>query len=184
MENSYKSKCTAAVIAALCLFMKPALAQEQDYHTQYNQDYKTAVGIRAGLPFGVTFKAKTGKTTAFEGIMGTYGGGNFNLTGLLEFSRGTKVKGLRVYAGPGAHFNYFNDLRYYRYYYFNSKEHVIYASYPERYFSMGVDGIFGVEYTFKDAPVNVSFDMKPTFDMGRYDAVFFMDAAISIRFVF
>jgi len=47
------------------------------------QDYKTSVGLRAGLPYGLTAKHFLSKTNAVEGILASSWGG-FVITGLYE----------------------------------------------------------------------------------------------------
>jgi hypothetical protein len=37
--------------------------------TGYGQDYKTALGLRAGLPYGVTVRHFINKENALEGIL-------------------------------------------------------------------------------------------------------------------
>lgn len=142
-----------------------------------------ALGLRAGLPTGVSLKFNPMASRSAELIVGSYGRGNFNVTGLYEFQKPiNNVKGLSFFAGPGVHFNYFRDIGHYRYYYWNGDGRVNYVRYNESYVTAGVDVIVGLDYSFDDFPLMVGIDIKPAFDIGRYDAVFFMDAALNLRF--
>jgi hypothetical protein len=142
---------------------------------------QVAVGLRAGLPTGVSLKLNPTKSRAIELIAGSYGRGNINITGLYEFQKQIgDVDGLTFYAGPGLHFNYFNDIYYYYYRNYKSRYDVDYGR--GGYATAGVDGVFGIEYKIPDFPMSVGADLKPAIDIGRYTTVFYMDAALNIRF--
>ncbi len=142
-----------------------------------------AVGLRAGLPTGISLKLNPMKKGAFEFIVGTYGRGNLNITGLYEFQKQISgIEGLMFYAGPGLHINFQSDVRYYRYYRYNNNRYYDVTYGNGSYISAGADAIFGIEYKIPDFPMSVGADLKPAIDIGRYDAVFFIDGALNIRF--
>jgi len=124
------------------------------------QDYSSAIGLRGGTYGGVTFKHNMSKGTAFEALLSTDWGG-YNLTGLYEIEKPAfDVKGMRWYYGVGAHVG--------NYYYST--------------LSIGIDGIIGLEYTFKELPINLSIDYKPAYNLTGYTHFWGGDGAFSIRY--
>lgn len=143
------------------------------------QDYKNAIGIRAGYPTGITFKHfMGGGPRAFEGIFSFYRYG-FSATALIEKHSASAfdVPRLNWYYGGGGHIGTFNDYpyRYYRKY----KDYVP----GDRYLSLGVDGIIGIEYNLKEIPINFSLDLKPSINLFAYPD-FWIDPGLSIRYCF
>lgn len=124
------------------------------------QSYNSAIGLRGGLFGGVTYKHMLGSSAGFEGILQTdwYG---FNLTGLYEIHKPAfDVRGMRWYYGAGAHV----------------------GNYYSSHLSIGIDGIIGLEYTFKELPINVSVDYKPAYNLTGWSGFWGSDAAFSIRY--
>ena len=135
------------------------------------QDYKTGIGLRAGLPSGLTLKHFVNRNAAFEGLLTTRWQG-FDITGLYEIqNRAFDVAQLSWYYGGGAHIGFYNG----RYTYW--------GTYGTAYTVFGIDGIIGLEYTFSELPVNVGIDFKPVFNLIGYTGVW-SDGALSVRFVF
>ncbi len=125
------------------------------------QDYKSAIGLRGGWYNGVTYKHNMSQSRAFEALLATdwYG---FNLTALYEIENPAfDVSGMRWYYGIGGHVGN---------YYKNSQ------------LSFGVDAIIGLEYTFKELPINVSVDYKPAWNLTGGTGFWGADAAFSIRY--
>lgn len=148
----------------------------------YSVKAQVAIGLRGGLPAGISFKTSPLGSRSFEFIVGTYGSGNINLTALYEFQKEIAgVDGLIFYAGPGLHINFQNDIRYYRYYRYNRGIYEVRYG-TGSYVSGGVDAIFGIDYKIPDFPISIGADLKPAIDIGRYDAVFFVDGALNVRF--
>lgn len=140
-----------------------------------------AVGLRLGLPTSISLKINPMESRAVEILAGSYGHGNINVTGLYEFQKQiADVDGLLFYAGPGVHFNYYNDVYYYYYRRYRSRYDVAYGR--GSYASAGVDAIFGIEYKIPDFPMSVGVDLKPAIDIGRYTTLFYVDGALNIRF--
>jgi hypothetical protein len=115
------------------------------------QEYKNAIGLRLGVYNGITFKTHLNEKAAIE-VYGTarFGSGfrYFTVTGLYEL-RGDlgETKGLGWYAGGGPTLtNYSID-----------------GFVSSGYTAIGITGIAGLEYTFADAPINLSLDWSPTF---------------------
>jgi hypothetical protein len=112
-------------------------------------DYRTAVGVKF-WPGALTIKHFIKDDAALEGLLNFWGHG-FRFTGLYEFHGDiNSAPGLKWYVGPGAHIGFYND-GYWR------NDHY----YDKGSASFGVDGILGLEYKFKGAPIAVSLDVNP-----------------------
>lgn len=136
------------------------------------QDYKTSIGLRAGLPYGLTIKHFTNDVNAFEGILASRWGG-FVLTGLWEHERWTgEYPGLNWFWGLGAHLGSWNAGLNPR---FNDTYNGV---------VIGADAILGLEYTFDEIPLNISLDLLPTINLIGYTGWGGINSAISIRYVF
>ncbi len=136
------------------------------------QDYKTALGLRAGYPYGVTVKHFIGKYDALEGILaGSYGG--LVITGLYEREQWTgKYPGLNWFYGGGAHIGFWDQ----------GKNPHVDTGYNGSVF--GIDGVLGLEYTFDEIPLNLSLDVLPSvnlFGSTGWGGIF---GGLSVRYVF
>ena len=139
------------------------------------QSYHTGVGLRfGGLTSGLTVKHFITNKSALEGIL-SVGRKSFLITGLYEMHAPVdNSNAFKVYYGIGGHLGFFQDGGGY---YYNSNR--IYTSSTVA----GIDGILGLEYKFKDAPVNIGFDFKPFVDFFNGNTVYF-DGGLSIRYTF
>lgn len=136
------------------------------------QDYKTSLGLRAGLPYGVTLKHFLSKYNAFEGILASSYQG-FVVTGLWENERWTgHYPGFNWFWGVGAHVGFWDAG--------NN------PNLPKSYSGsvIGVDGVLGIEYTFDEIPLNLSLDLLPTIDLIGYTGWGGINGGLSIRYVF
>jgi len=136
------------------------------------QDYKTSLGLRAGVPYGLTVKHFLNKTNALEGILaGRYGG--FVVTGLWENEYWTgKYPGLNWYWGLGANVGFWGTGENP-----NLEE-------TESGATVGGNGVLGLEYTFDEFPLNLSIDIMPTINLFSSSVWFEVNGAVSIRYVF
>ncbi|MRG45573.1 hypothetical protein GFS24_10630 [Chitinophaga sp. SYP-B3965] len=146
-------------------------------------DYKTAIGVRVN-PWIIGFTAKhfIQGPHAIEGIVSHYFGSgdrdvtNVTLTGLYEYTWNVFGKSeWNMYAGGGAHVGFWRD----RYYDNNGRKEY------DTEANVGLDGIFGVEYTFKKIPLNLSGDIKPFFNFnGGHDFIGEQLLGVSARYTF
>ncbi|HVN56759.1 MAG TPA: hypothetical protein VMT63_00540 [Bacteroidales bacterium] len=137
------------------------------------QDYKTSLGIRAGLPYGATIKHFLDKTDALEGILASRWGG-LVVTGLYEKESWTgHYPGLNWYWGAGAHVGFWSNSD-------NPNLTKNYSGGPV----LGADGVLGLEYTFDQIPLNLAADLLPTVNLIGYTGWGGLNFAISIRYVF
>ena len=156
-----------------------ASAQKRSSATDAN--YSTALGLRVN-PFLIGFTAKhfiTGPH-AIEGLITTNVSTNRNVTftGLYEYHwQFTKMKEFLMYAGGGAHVGAYDRYDYYTDGYFRDGDGT--------YVTGGLDGIFGVEYTFPKIPLVVSADVKPYFNFNGGARHFGEDlVGLSARYIF
>jgi len=136
------------------------------------QEYRTSLGLRAGLPYGLTVKHFLSKTNAVEGVLaGSYGG--FIITGLYENEHWTgQYPGLNWFWGVGGHVGFWDAGR-------NPNINDTYTGSV-----IGVDGIIGLEYTFEEIPLNLSLDLLPSVNLIGYTGWGGINGALSIRYVF
>lgn len=117
--------------------------------------YKSALGVKF-YPGAITFKHFTQPNKALEGIAYFWNYG-VRLTGLYEIHGDINgAPGLKWYIGPGAHIGFWNDQWKNRY--------------PSRAsgIAIGVDGVLGLDYKIKGAPIDLSIDWQPSFNFVGY----------------
>lgn len=135
------------------------------------QDYRTAIGLRVGTNNGLTIKHFTKPKVAFEGIVSTRYKA-LGVTGLVEgHTRFFDVNRLNFVYGAGGHVYIWGENKRYN-------------SPFDRTSVIGVDGILGLEYTFKEIPINMSLDWKPTFNLNANDGFWGDETGFSIRYTF
>ncbi len=133
--------------------------------------YKTALGVKV-YPGAISIKHFTKSNVALEGL-GYISNDGFRLTGLYEYHGDfTGVEGLKWYIGGGAHLGVWSD---------NWRNR-----YPTRNdgLAIGVDGVLGVDYKIKGAPLNLSFDWQPSFNFIGYNYFEGGWGGIGIRYTF
>lgn len=118
-------------------------------------EYKTALGVKF-YPGSVTLKHFVKDNAAVEGLLNFWRYG-MRITGLYEFHDDIRnAPGLKWYAGPGAHIGFWNK-----------KGNNYYGSNGGAY--LGIDGVLGLDYKIKNAPINLSIDWQPSFTFGDYN---------------
>lgn len=136
------------------------------------QDYNTGIGLRGGAWNGLTVKHFLNEKAAVEGLFDSRWHG-FNLTGLYEIhNQAFNTERLNWYYGAGAHIGFY-DSQYKRW-----------GDNTGNYSVIGIDGILGLEYNFKEIPINLSIDWKPTFNLSGYSGFWGDGGALSIRYIF
>lgn len=119
-------------------------------------DYKTAIGFKI-YPGALSIKHFIKNDVAIEGL-GYFWNYGSRITGLYEFHGNVDgVRGLKWYAGSGAHIGFWND---------KWKK-----AYPGRQsgIAIGVDGVVGLDYKFTGAPISISVDWQPSFNIIGYN---------------
>jgi hypothetical protein len=131
--------------------------------TTNSMTYKTGVGLKIWDGGGITLKTFISDKKALE-FIGFFNGNGTRVTGLYEIHGDLSTEGnLKWYAGPGAHVGFYKVS--------NVTKTVI-----------GVDGVIGLDYKFKELPLNLSLDWQPSFEIGKgygFTGAFF---GLSVRY--
>ncbi len=137
--------------------------------------YKAAVGLRAGETSGLTFKFNSGSSSNVEIIAGIWSDW-ISLTGLYEKRAGAfNVSGLNWYYGGGGHAGFATGT-----YYQGGRLHNRGSD-----FSVGIDGVVGMEYKIPPIPIAISVDIKPLMEVYRNGDIFFgLDPGLGVKFTF
>jgi hypothetical protein len=154
------------MIVALALIVLSSKADAQAMGTSY----RTALGFKF-YPGAITIKHFTREDRALEGL-GYFWHDGFRFTGLYEIHGDINgAPGLKWYVGPGAHVGFWNDDWKRRY--------------PNRNdgVAIGVDGVLGLDYKIKSAPINLSLDWQPSFNIIGY-TYFSSWGGLAIRYTF
>ncbi len=109
--------------------------------------YNRALGLKFPGGFSLTYKKFVTDTRNLEAQVTIWHKG-FRAAGLYEFNFYTfdKVPELSWFVGPGVHLGFWK------------------SQFKDNYNSqidLGIDGIIGLDYKIKNAPVNVSVDWQP-----------------------
>jgi hypothetical protein len=133
----------------IILFISMFILSVQGLKAQDMSDsYSFAIGVKM-FPGAITAKKSIGDSKYFEGI-GAFWNKGFRATGLYEIHADMmNVSGLMWYYGAGAHLGFYNSNNY------NGSTLV------------GVDGVLGLDYKIKNAPLNLSLDWQPSFEFGN-----------------
>jgi len=157
--------------------------------TSQAQYYIHSAGIRLGGSYGFTYKKFFDQNQAFEFLFGGRNTG-IQLTGTYQYYKPlnlSKNETFFIFYGGGGHIGYekypVKTLNpgppadpFVRSFHYEEKS----------FFSMGIDGIFGVEYRFLTAPLTLGLDIKPFFSFigFRYTRTEFWDTSLSVKYVF
>ncbi|MEO6406511.1 MAG: hypothetical protein ABIY51_00865 [Ferruginibacter sp.] len=147
----------------LCSFSASKLLAQSNVNSQ---EYKTAFGVKF-YPGAVSIKHFLNEKAAIEGL-GYFWNRGGRITGLYEIHGDiANASGLKWYVGPGAHVGFYNTK---------------YGGGT----GIGVDGVLGLDYKFKGAPINVSLDWQPSFEFGNAYGNGFSGnwGGLAIRYVF
>lgn len=152
------------VLAAICLLTIKGMSQSM------GTSYKTALGVKVLDGAGISIKHFTSPNIALEGI-GFFWNRGTRITGLYEFHGDINgAPGLKYYIGPGAHVGFYNKD-----YYYKTKFGGTFA---------GVDGVLGLDYKFKGAPINFSLDWQPSFEFGDGQGFVGSWGGFAVRYTF
>ncbi|MBI2721756.1 MAG: hypothetical protein HYX39_06245 [Bacteroidetes bacterium] len=139
--------------------------------------YKTGIGLRGGFTSGLSVKHFIGSKSAIEGIIGSRWRG-LSLAALYELHTAPifGVSNLALEYGVGGRLGFYNGY-YYRW------DHEGDPYYQNRtVMTIGVIGIFGLEYKFDKIPFTLGVDLLPYFDfVGGGDS--FIDGSLSFRYI-
>lgn len=135
----------------LALLISMAVAGQANAQALGNE-YTTAIGVKI-YPGAVSVKHFIKSDAALEGLAYFYNHG-FRVTGLYEFHGDINgAPGLKWYVGPGAHIGFYND-----------RWNRLYPN-EDASVAIGIDGVLGLDYKFNGAPINISLDWQPSFNI-------------------
>ncbi len=134
------------------------------------QDYKNAIGGRFGSANGVSFKTGLNKNAMLE-LIGNFRSNSsfsyFQVTGLYEVYNPIKgAEGLNWFYGGGATIG------------------SVKAKGGSGDVYLGANGVLGLDYKFKAAPINLSLDWIPTFQLTPSTGFYSGDIGLGIRYTF
>ena len=151
------------MIAGIIMMLGAGAAQAQ--RNVSSQSYKTALGVKF-YPGAVSLKHFVDDKAAVEGL-GYFWNRGFRITGLYEIHGNiNNAPGLKWYIGPGAHIGFYDKA------YYDGRT------------TVGVDGVLGLDYKFKGAPINMSLDWQPSFEFGDGAGFNGNWGGLAIRYVF
>jgi len=154
------------VIAALALM----LISTQSNGQAMGRSYRTALGVKF-YPGAISLKHFIQSNRALEGL-GSFWHDGFRFTGLYEIHGDINgAPGLKWYVGPGAHIGFWNNDWKKR---FPGREHGV---------AIGVDGVLGLDYKINQAPLNLSVDWQPSFNIIGY-SYFSSWGGFAVRYTF
>jgi len=136
-NTSFKMKAKVITILFMCFMIAGGLQA---------QDYKNAIGAKLGYGLVGSYKHFLNEKAAVDVFGGIRWGGLAAGAYYLIHKPISSVENLTWYWGGGLSFTTWN----YGY--------VGYSS----YFELGLSGVLGLDYTFKDYPINLSVDWAPT----------------------
>lgn len=126
----------------ICLLPNNAKSQS------LSETYDFAIGVKM-YPGAITLKKSIGDDKYLEGIAAFWKRG-VRTTVLYEVQAPLfDVDGLNWYYGGGAHAGFYN------------------SKYYEGTTLLGIDGVLGIDFKIKGAPINLSIDWQPSFEFGN-----------------
>jgi hypothetical protein len=161
MQTNYR---TGFIIIFLVLLNLPASTQP----------FKTAAGLRFGIPYGVSVKQFLDHDDALEFIVAANLRG-FVASALFENEHETGLEPrLYWYWGLGVHAGVIDA----------SRTPYLYSREDYAGPVLGVDAVAGLEYVFRNIPLNLALDILPSINLAGYTGWNGLNSAISVRYVF
>lgn len=143
-----------------------------DSFSQHN--YKTALGLRLNGGAGISVRHSLKENQSIEGILYTRWRG-LNITGIYSVNYPVfDEPGFNFFIGGGGHIGFWDRDR--------SPWWDEDKKYGDTRMVLGIDGQIGLEYTFKEIPLNLAIDWKPAFNIIGITNFWVGDAALSIRY--
>jgi len=127
--------------------------------------YKTALGVKVWDGGGISLKHFFSGNNAGE-LIGYFWSHGVRITGLYEIHGPINgAPGLKWYIGPGVHIGFYN------------------TKWGDGTFA-GIDGVLGLDYKFRGAPINLSIDWQPSFEFGPDRGFYGNWGGLGIRYTF
>jgi len=144
------------LLAFLGLFISKATAQAYSLEPAqksgpFNTGYKKAIGVKM-YPSAISYKSFMTNSKAIE-VLGYFTLDGFRTTIMIEkYSAFADNEQLSWYIGYGGHLGIWSEE-----WKKNNPNH-------KAGIALGVDGILGLDYKIKNAPLNLSLDWQPSFN--------------------
>ena len=156
------------------------------FSSVFGQVYEKQIGMRLGVTSGISGKVIKDDRTAIEGTLGFRDGG-IQLFALLESYHPiikTNTVHWMLYYGGGGHVGYidgYNKVRRWSNtagYYWEEQR----IAGPV----IGIDAVFGTDYTFHKVPITLSIEFKPFIELQSFQKVkvYFWDFGFGIAYRF
>lgn len=153
-----------SLLIALISFFIFVSANAQSKSTN-SSSYRTALGVKVWDGGGISFKHFVNGNNALE-LIGYFWNRGTRITGLYEIHGPISgATGLQWYIGPGAHIGFYNSKN------------------GDGAFA-GIDGVLGLDYKFRGAPINMSLDWQPSFEFGDGRGFYGNWGGLGIRYTF
>lgn len=153
-----------SLLIALISFFIVISANAQSRSTN-SSSYRTALGVKVWDGGGISFKHFVNGNNALE-LIGYFWNRGTRITGLYEIHGPISgATGLQWYIGPGAHIGFYNSKN------------------GDGAFA-GIDGVLGLDYKFRGAPINMSLDWQPSFEFGDGRGFYGNWGGLGIRYTF
>lgn len=159
-----------------------------NFSSNRSSGYTTALGLRGGYTSGISFKHFVSGNAAWELVVGSRWHG-LSVTAIYELHKGNAlgVSGMSWVYGIGARAGFYDG----RYYYKgkkgcndpnNPKCYDYYDRNGRGMTALGIVGIGGLEYKFKEIPFTISLDLIPVVYLNHYNNGF-LDGSVSLRYI-
>jgi len=146
------------------------------YAVQAQHNYKTALGLRLNGGAGISVRHALKGNQSIEGILYSRWRG-LNITGIYSVNYPVfDEPGFNFFIGGGGHIGFWDRDR--------SPWWDENKRYHDTRMVIGIDGQIGLEYTFKNIPLNLAVDWKPAFNIIGITNFWAGDAALSVRYTF
>ncbi|WP_304517153.1 SH3 domain-containing protein [Cecembia rubra] len=150
--------------------------------------YTTALGLRGGFTSGISFKHFTNPNGAIELVLGSRWHG-ISLSGMYQWHKpgAFGVSELSWVYGLGARLGFYDGY----YYYYHPRRgrcrdpwdpRCDSYYYNRNFTAVGLLGIGGLEYQFKEIPLTISLDLIPYFYFNHWRGSF-LDGSVSVRYI-
>ena len=131
--------------------------------------YKSAIGVKVSSGVAASYKTFITPKNALE-VQSTFFKQGIRLVGLYKFHSYSfaGAPGLGWYIGPGAHVGFWKK------------------NYRDKYNStadIGIDGVLGLDYRIKNAPINLSLDWQPSYSLLGNAGLSPQFGGIAIRYI-
>ncbi len=162
-----------SIVLAISVLLLVSATHAQS-RSKNSSSYKTALGVKVWDGAGISLKHFFNSNNAGE-LIGYFWRNGVRFTGLYEIHGNfSDASGLKWYIGPGVHVGFYDDRHYHKHDRFYHTGHA----------TAGIDGVIGLDYKFKGAPINMSIDWQPSFEFADGHGFVGSWGGLGIRYTF